>query len=64
VSKVREIITDKQLLKLRDAMVHGEYRWLDVDEYKNLQRQILIMMEYFQNQVANNAAQKLYLRNP
>jgi RiboL-PSP-HEPN len=62
--KTREIIIDEQLLKRRNAIAHGEYLSLDLDEYRNLRRQILTMMEYFRNQVENNAAQKLYLRNP
>jgi hypothetical protein len=62
--KIREIIIDEQLLKRRNAIAHGEYLSLDRAEYTNLQYQILAMMEYFRNQVENNAAQKLYLRNP
>ena len=62
--ETKEIIIDEQLLKRRNAIAHGEYLSLDHDEYRNLQREILAMMEYFRNQVENNAAQKLYLRNP
>lgn len=62
--RTREIIIDEQLLKRRNAIAHGEYLSLDRDEYRDLQRQILEMMEYFRNQVENNAAQQLYLRNP
>lgn len=60
----REIIIDEQLLKRRNAIAHGEYLLLDRNEYRDLQRQILEMMEYFRNQVENSSAQKLYLRNP
>lgn len=62
--RTKEIIIDEQLLKRRNAIAHGEYLSLDRDEYRNLQDQLLEMMEYFRNQVENNAAQKLYLRNP
>jgi hypothetical protein len=62
--RTREIIIDEQLLKRRNAIAHGEYLSLDRDEYRDLQRQILEMMEHFRNQVENSSAQKLYLRNP
>jgi hypothetical protein len=62
--QTREIIIDEQLIKRRNEIAHGEYLSLNYDDYKNLQIQILEMMEYFRNQVENSAAQKLYLRNP
>jgi hypothetical protein len=60
----REVIIDQQLLSRRNAIAHGEYLSLNCDEYRNLQIQILTMMDHFRNQVENSAAQKLYLRNP
>jgi MAE_28990/MAE_18760-like HEPN len=60
----RVVIIDRQLLSRRNAIAHGEYLSLNRDEYRNLQIQILTMMDHFRNQVENSAAQKLYLRNP
>jgi hypothetical protein len=62
-----KIIIDEQLLGRRNKIAHGEqlaYLSLDRDEYRQLHEQILIMMDLFLNQIENNAAQKLYLRNP
>ena len=58
------VIIDEELLKRRNAIAHGEYLSLSRDEYRNLQIQIVAMMEHFRDRVENSAAQKLYLRNP
>jgi MAE_28990/MAE_18760-like HEPN len=62
--KKKEVIIDEQLLKRRNGIAHGEYLLLDRDEYQQLHDEILAMMENFTTQIENNAAQKLYLRNP
>lgn len=62
--QTKAIIIDEQRLKRRNAIAHGEYLSLDLAEYSDLQDHILAMIEFFRNQVENNAAQKLYLRNP
>jgi hypothetical protein len=64
----KEKFIDEKLLNRRNLVAHGEsldyLQSLDRETYIELQEQILTMMEDFRNQVENNAAQKLYLRQP
>ena len=65
--ETNRVIIDERLLGRRNKIAHGEslkYISLDRDEYQQMHEQILLMMDYFRNQIENNAAQKLYLRNP
>jgi hypothetical protein len=61
----KQVIIDEQLLKRRNMIAHGEslpYLSLDREVYRELQSQILGMMEDFRTQVENHAAQELYRR--
>lgn len=63
--QTKQVIIDEQLLKRRNMIEHGEslpYLSLDREEYRELQGQILGMMEDFRTQVENHAAQELYRR--
>lgn len=64
--KLKEKLIDEQLLKRRNMIAHGESLAslsLDRDEYQQLHREILEMMENFRTQVENRAIQKLYRRS-
>ena len=61
----KQVIIDEQLRGRRNMIAHGEslpYLSLDREEYRELQGQILGMMEDFRTQVENHAAQELYRR--
>jgi MAE_28990/MAE_18760-like HEPN len=61
----KQVIIDEQLLKRRNMIAHGEslpYLSLDREVYRELQAQILGMMEDFRTQVENHAVQELYRR--
>jgi hypothetical protein len=63
--QTKQVIIDEQLLKRRNMIAHGEslpYLSLDREEYRELQGQMLGMMEDFRTQVENHAAQELYRR--
>jgi MAE_28990/MAE_18760-like HEPN len=61
----KQVIIDEQLRGRRNTIAHGEslpYLSLDREAYRELQGQILGMMEDFRTQVENHAAQELYRR--
>lgn len=62
--ETKEVIIDEKLLRRRNAIAHGEYLSLDLEEYQQLQDEMLVMMENLRTQIENSASLKLYLRNP
>lgn len=61
----KQVIIDEQLRGRRNMIAHGEslpYLSLDREVYRELQVQILVMMEDFRTQVENHAVQELYRR--
>jgi hypothetical protein len=61
----KEKLIDEKLLSRRNKIAHGEslpYLSLDREEYRDLQEQLLEMMEYFRDQIENNASQGLFCR--
>ncbi|NJL90465.1 MAG: hypothetical protein HC916_12260 [Coleofasciculaceae cyanobacterium SM2_1_6] len=60
--ELKQVLIDKQLLKRRNQIAHGEYLDVDIASYRELHKEIIWMMDYFKDQIENHAVQKLYLR--
>ncbi len=53
-------LIDIQLLKKRNEIAHGNYLILDREEYRDLQTEVIGMLEVFRNEIENAAAQEKY----
>lgn len=53
-------LIDTRLLKTRNEIAHGNYLILDREEYRELQAEIIAMLETFRNQIENAALQEEY----
>lgn len=60
----KSVLIDTKLLKARNEIAHGEYSVSDREEYIELHREVIIMLDSFRNQIENAAINKDYLRNP
>ena len=56
----KENLIDIKLLKRRNSIAHGEYLDLDEEEYEQLFRNIILLMDEFRNQVDNSAYLETY----
>jgi len=56
-------LIDTQLLKTRNEIAHGEDSVFDRDEYLELHRDIIGMLDIFRNQIENAAIQKKFRRD-
>ncbi len=61
--ELKEVIIDEKLLAKRNKIAHGEYLDIDENDYDELHRQIISMMDHFRNQIDNCAATKQYCCN-
>ncbi len=61
--ETKEVIIDEKLLAKRNKIAHGEYLDIDENDYDELHRQIISMMDHFSNQIDNCAATKQYCCN-
>lgn len=55
-------LIDEKLLKARNQIAHGEYLVIDTEEYLELHKEIINLLEIFRNQVENNCLNKNYMR--
>lgn len=53
---------DESLLKRRNCIAHGEYLDVNIQEWKNISQETLILMRKFKNELLNNASTKRYLK--
>ncbi len=60
----KSVLIDTKLLKTRNEIAHGEYSVFDREEYIELHREVIIMLDLFRNQIENAAINKDYMRNP
>jgi len=58
----KETIIDEKLVSNRNEIAHGQYLFIDSDDYFRLESEILSLMVLFNNQIDNAAVQRLYLR--
>ncbi|WP_041235540.1 MAE_28990/MAE_18760 family HEPN-like nuclease [Dactylococcopsis salina] len=56
-------LIDTQLLKKRNEIAHGNYLELDREEYRDLQAEVIGMLDLFRNQIENAASQEKYKQN-
>ena len=54
-------LIDEKLLKTRNEIAHGDYSLIDRDEYIELSKQVLAMLEIFRNQIENACINKEFL---
>lgn len=59
----KSVLIDTKLLKTRNEIAHGEYSIFDKEEYIELHREVIAMLEIFRNQIENAAINKDYMRN-
>ena len=59
----KSVLIDTKLLKRRNEIAHGEYSISDKEEYIELHREVIAMLDIFRNQVENAAINKDYMRN-
>ena len=59
----KSVLIDTKLLKTRNEIAHGEYSIFDREEYMELHKEIIAMLDIFRNQIENAAITKEYMRN-
>jgi hypothetical protein len=60
--ETKEKMIDEQLVSKRNEIAHGQYLLMSVNDYFQLEFDIVSLMSLFYNQVDNAATQKIYLR--
>lgn len=60
VYSTKSVLIDTKLLKTRNEIAHGEYPLFNRDEYLEVHREILEMLDIFCNQIENAASQKKF----
>ena len=59
----KSVLIDTKLLKTRNEIAHGEYSIFDKEEYIELHREVIAMLDLFRNQIENAAINEDYKRN-
>ncbi|AFZ34812.1 hypothetical protein Sta7437_1242 [Stanieria cyanosphaera PCC 7437] len=59
----KSVLIDTKLLKTRNEIAHGEYSLFDKEEYIELHKEVIAMLDIFRNQIENAAINKDYMRN-
>ena len=59
----KSVLINTQLLKTRNEIAHGNYLVFDREEYLELHREIIGMLDIFRNQIENAAIQKKFRRD-
>ena len=62
VNATKANLIDLRLVKNRNTIAHGEYLLVDLEEYNELHREIIGLLNLFHNEILNQALQKKYLR--
>ena len=60
----KENLIDGQLLHSQNNIAHGAYLRIDLEEYVEVQTQVILMMDWFQNQIENAAIMESYRIKP
>lgn len=59
--QLKENLIDEKFLGLRNAISHGEYRSIEVDDFTDLYDEITCLMNDYKNQLSNIAITRAYL---
>lgn len=54
---------DESLLKRRNCIAHGEYLDVNVDEWRQISKETLLLMRNFKDAISNKASTKKYLKS-
>ena len=57
-------LIDETLLKNRNNIAHGKYLLIDIEEFIDLHRTIVSLMDLFSNQISNAVSTKAYRQTP
>ena len=55
-------LIDEKLLKNRNSIAHGKEQYITYEEYNELNREVLLMLEQFKTQIENSTALKKYFK--
>jgi len=58
----KSVLIDTKLLKTRNTIAHGNYLIFDREEYIELHREVINMLDLFRNQIENAAIKQEYLQ--
>ena len=56
----RRVLINEKLVHRRNSVAHGEYLEMDRAEYRNLQTNVLEMIERFRDDIETSATSQLY----
>ncbi|NER99516.1 MAG: hypothetical protein F6J86_37840 [Symploca sp. SIO1B1] len=56
------VLIDEKLLHTRNTIAHGNYLIFDREEYIELHREVINMLDLFRNQIENAAIKQEYLQ--
>ncbi|MCC3513573.1 MAG: hypothetical protein EAZ86_30270 [Oscillatoriales cyanobacterium] len=60
IYSTKSVLIDTKLLKTRNEIAHGNYSVFDRDEYLELHREVIGMLDIFRNQIENAAIQEKF----
>ncbi|NEP63802.1 MAG: hypothetical protein F6K31_44070 [Symploca sp. SIO2G7] len=58
----KSVLIDKKLLYTRNTIAHGNYLIFDREEYMELHKEVINMLDLFRNQIENAAIKQEYLQ--
>ena len=58
----KRVLIDEKLVHRRNSVAHGEYLDIDGADYRNLQTNVLELIEWFRDDVETSAISQLYKR--
>ncbi|NEP09441.1 MAG: hypothetical protein F6K14_04225 [Symploca sp. SIO2C1] len=58
----KSVLIDTKLLKTRNTIAHGNYLIFDIEEYIELHKEVINMLDLFRNQIENAVIRKEYLQ--
>jgi hypothetical protein len=61
--ETKEKFIDQKLLKQRNRIAHGKYLLVDCDEYLEVHREVISLLNLFRNQIDNAVLMQAYLRS-
>jgi len=62
VYSTKSVLIDTKLLKARNEIAHGNYLTIDREQYIELHKEIMAMLDIFRNQVENAAINEDFMR--
>jgi MAE_28990/MAE_18760-like HEPN len=62
VYSTKSVLIDTKLLKTRNEIAHGNYSVFDREEYLELHREVIGMLDIFRNKIENAAIEKKFMQ--